>query len=211
MPLAPIDTNRHVRNEGERVRHFVGLLCPCHDDQGQPDPNCSLHELGGWFFPEENTITGLVTAISSHKDWTEAGVTMPSDCVFSPLTQDTVSEGDKIIFTWPLPFGQGDPLVRGAGANEVLYYPAAKAIYCIDINRVKYVEGTDFTLNGRDVIWDWQGKPAPGKAPAQGVKYTIKYMAFIEWIALDPPATRVSHGNDIGSRVLLRKKHIFDQ
>jgi len=44
-----------------------------------------------------------------------------------------------------------------------------------------------------------------------GTKYTVKYMAFIEWIAMDPPTNRISAGVDIGSKVLLRKKHIFEQ
>ena len=213
MPIPVSAVNTLVRAEGERVRHFVGLRCPCHGDSpdGQPDPNCPLHELGGWFYPEENGIIGLVTGIAAHKEWLDAGVCFPGDSVFSPLTQDTVSEGDKIVFTWPLPFGQGDPLKRGGGAAETLYYPAAKAIYCIDKNRVKYQEGTDFRLIEREIQWAWTGKPPAGKAPAMGMVYTIKYMAFIEWIAVDPPTTRISAGQDIGSKVLLRKKHLLEQ
>jgi hypothetical protein len=213
MPIPVTAVNRLVQDEGERVRHFVGLRCPCHggNADGQPDPNCVLHELGGWFYPEEANIVGLVTSISEHRDWIEAGVALPGDSVFSPLTQDTVSEGDKIVFTWPIPFGQGDPLLRGAGDTETLYYPPARGIYCIDENRVKYAEGTDYRLTDRTIEWAWMGKPAEGKKPALGIKYTIKYMALIEWIAMDPPSTRISAGNDIGSKVLLRKKHLFEQ
>jgi hypothetical protein len=211
MAINSADCNRFVATEGERVRHQVGMLCPCHDDQGQPDPNCDLHERGGWFYAEEEAIVGLVTSIAAHKDWLEAGIALPGDAVFSPLTHNTVSEGDKIIFTWPLPFGQGDPLVRGSGSAEKLYYPAVKGIYCLDEQRIKYVENVDFRFVGRTIEWSWPGKSVEGKKPSLGIRYTIKYMAFIEWIAVDPPTTRISKGQDIGSKVLLRKKHIFEQ
>lgn len=211
MPIPATAINNFVRSEGEKVRHAFGMKCPCHNDEGQPDPNCTLHELGGWLYVDNKVIIGLVTSISEHKEWLAAGVTLPGDCVFSPLTQDTVSEGDKITFTWPLPFGQGDALLRGAEAADTLYYPAAKAIYCIDTDRIRYAEGVDFRLVGRTIEWAWEGKPADGKAPPAWTKYTIKYMAYIEWIVMDPPTTRVSHGADIGSKVLLRKKHIFEQ
>lgn len=211
MAIPTSAVNAFVQAEGERVRHFVGMRCPCHSQEGQPDANCDLHELGGWFYPEERPIVGLVTSITAHRDWIEAGVALPGDCVFSPLTQDTVSEGDKIIFTWPLAFGQGDPLIRGAGAAEVLYYPATKAIYCIDINRVKYTEGRDFRFVERTIEWTWSGKPAEGIKPLIGTKYTVKYKGYLEWIAMAPPTTRISAGADIGDKVLLRKKHVFEQ
>lgn len=211
MPIPVSATNRFVRNEGDRVQHYIGMRCPCHDEKGSPDPNCTMHELGGWFYPEAKNIVGLVTSIASHREWIEAGVTLPGDCVFSPLTQDTVSEGDKIVFTWPLPFGQGDPLQRSGSDGETLYYPAAKSIYCIDEDRVKYREGIDFKLADRKIYWQWTGKPMEGIAPTIGTKYTIKYMAYLEWIAMDPPTTRTSAGKDIGSKVLLRKKHVFEQ
>jgi hypothetical protein len=211
MPIPVAAVNNFVRTEGERVRHFFGMRCPCTDELGQPDPNCDMHELGGWFYPEEQNIIGLVTGISSHKEWLQAGVALPGDCVFSPLSQDTVSCGDKIIFTWPLAFGQGDPLLRGATASDTLFYPGVKSIYCMDINRVKYTEGVDFRINGRSIEWSWTGKPLAGKAPELGVKYTVKYMAYIEWIALDPPTTRISAGQNFGDKVLLRKKHLYEQ
>lgn len=208
MPIPGHTIDRFVQEEGERVRHLIGLRCFCHGPDGQPDPNCTAHELGGWLYPEENEIVGLVTGVAQHREWVEAGVTMPGDCVFSPLSQATVSEGDKIIFTWPLPYGQGDPLIRGIAAGDTLYYPASRAIYCIDENREKYREAVDFIIDGRKVIWQWDGKT--GRSPATGARYTIKYMAFIEWIALDPPTNRISAGEDIGSKVLLRKKHILE-
>lgn len=290
-----MEINRFTREEGEKVRHFTGLRCYCTNGEGQPDPNCKDHENGGWLYADEKIITGLVTDIAQHREFTETGVFFPGDCVFSPASYDMVSEGDKIIFTWPLPFGQGDPLVRGGGRYDTLYYEAVKLLFCIDENKVRYYQNADFIFDGKKILWTWlesltliytgagtaatvtigdnlttvctgatadnlnldlsafatmqdlvdainatgkytatvllEGSPAnltpvtaqniksiytatsqlPGaKKPASGIRYTIKYMAFIEWIAYGPPTPRISHGRDFGAKVPLRKKHLVN-
>lgn len=207
IPVPPIDL--FVEEEGEQVRHLVGMRCFCHGADGQPDPNCTIHENGGWLYVNEQPITGLVTGINQHKELMETGVFMPGDCVFSPLTDNTVTEGDKIIFTWPLPHGQGDVIVRGTGALDNLYYEATDAIYCIDEDKITYQQGTDYRFAGKQIEWTWPGKVS-SKKPKTGRHYTIKYKAYIEWIAFVPPMERISAGNDIGSKVMLRKKHLVE-
>ena len=207
-PIPMVSVDNFVQEEGELVRHLIGIKCWCHGADGQPDPNCTEHEIGGWIYVDERKIVGLVTAISYHKEMMETGVFMPGDCVFSPLSDDKVSEGDKIIFTWPLPYGQGDPLVRGSSGSDTLYYEATKAIFCIDERKVRYREGLDFRLAGKSIEWDWNGKPDEGKKPAFGTRYTIKYQGYLEWIAFVPPITRISSGADMGEKVMLRMKHL---
>lgn len=209
-PITVVTVDRMVQQEGEIVRHSIGMKCWCHGADGQPDPNCTDHENGGWVYVNERQIIGLVTAISYHKELMETGVFMPGDCVFSPLSDDLVAEGDKITFTWPLPFGQGDPLVRGTGAADTLYYEATKAIYCIDQDRVAYKEGRDFYFDGKQIVWAWDGKGEDGKSPAAGKKYTVKYQGYLEWIAFVPPVTRISNGDDMGAKVMLRMKHMVE-
>ena len=209
MTIAPVDTDTFVKSEGERVKHFIGMACWCiAGNEGQPKADCQECKGEGYIYEEEKTIVGLITNISFDKKLLESGFFHPGDCVFSPLTGDTVSEHDKIIFTWPTAFGMGDPLVRGNDAVDTLYYEAVKSIYCRDQDRVKYVEGTDFKFTGKQIEWQWDGKPAEGKAPDTGIKYTIKYKAYIEWIVYLPPIQRVSHGEDIGDKVFLRMKHL---
>lgn len=207
IPVSAIDT--FVSEEGEEVRHLVGIRCFCHGADGQPDPNCTAHENGGWLYVDEKTITGLVTDITQRRELMETGVFQPGDCIFSPLSSDTISEGDKIIFTWPLPYGQGDALVRGAGASDTLYYEGVSNIFCIDEDKVKYLEGTDFKLSGKTIVWQWTGKVG-GAKPAASKRYSIKYKAFIEWLVFVPPVERISHGEDLGSKVMLRKKHLME-
>lgn len=208
IPVAAID--QFVVEEGEEVRHLIGLRCFCHGPDGQPDPNCEEHEAGGWLYAAEEPITGLVTDISQNLELMETGVFMPGDCIFSPLSDHKVSEGDKIIFTWPLPYGQGDALVRGATASDRLYYSAVSGMACIDEDKVFYRYGTDYRMQDKQIVWDWTGKAATAKAPAAGKRYTVKYMAFIEWLAFVPPVTRISSGADMGEKVMLRKKHLVE-
>jgi hypothetical protein len=206
IPIGAIDS--FVEDEGETVRHLVGLRCFCHGADGQPDPNCQEHESGGWLYSDEKSIIGLVTDISQRKELMDTGVFMPGDCVFSPLSEDTISEGDKIIFTWPLPYGQGDVIVRGTGSYDELYYESVSGIFCIDERKTKFVEGQDYKLSGKLILWDWAGKT--GNKPTVAARYTIKYKAYIEWLVFVPPVERISHGDDIGSKVMLRKKHIME-
>jgi hypothetical protein len=206
MPIPVEAVDSFVSEEGEEVRHLIGLRCFCHGADGQPDPNCLDHENGGWLYTNETTITGLVTDISQSRELMDTGLFLPGDCVFSPLTENTVSEGDKIIFTWPLPYGQGDALVRLSEINDTLYYEGVKGLVCLDENKVFYKDSIDYKLDGKKIIWQWDGKT--GKTPGYGIRYTIKYTAYIEWLVFVPPVERISHGQDIGSKVMLRKKHI---
>jgi len=209
IPVSAVD--QFVEEEGEQVRHMIGIRCFCHGADGQPDPNCKEHEVGGWLFLEERTITGLVTDITQRRELMETGVFEPGDCMFSPLSEDTVSEGDKIIFTWSLPHGQGDPLVRSSQDYDTLYYEAVKSILCYDENKVFYKQDRDFRFEGKKIVWQWTGKSQDGKTPRMFTRYVVKYHAYIEWLVFVPPVTRVSAGEDIGSKVMLRKKHLMER
>jgi hypothetical protein len=211
MPLPVGIVDNFTRAEGEQVRHLVGIRCWCHGADGQPDPNCIQHENGGWLFVNEQLITGLVSGIEYRKELMQTGVFMPGDCLFSPTSDVTVSEGDKIIFTWALPYGPGDAMQRGNGDADRLYYAAASAIYCQDEHRHIWNEGVDFRFVGNTIEWRWPDKPTAGGRPATGCRYTIKYKAFIEWLAFAPPVPRISHGSEVGDKVMLRKKHLIER
>ncbi len=210
MSIPVPDIDQFTEEEGEEVLHSIGLRCFCHGADGQPDPNCREHENGGWLYLNEQPITGLVTAITQHRELMETGVFEPGDCVFSPTSDQVISEGDKITFTWPLPHGQGDVLVRGGRESEKLYYSAVAGLVCIDDKKVFYRQDIDYQLQGKEIVWTWQGKLADGKKPPYGTRYTIKYTALLEWIAFVPPMSRISAGENVGDKVMLRKKHLVE-
>lgn len=211
MPIEPVAIDNFVREEGELVYHYAAIVCPCQDDKGMPDPNCKLHELGGYRYVDGRQITGLITGIENRKELMASGLFLPADCLFSPLSEEKIAEHDKIVFTWPLPFS-GDVVLRSDIEDfDYLSYEADKAMVCIgdDENATRYYEGVDFQLDGKKIIWEWEGKE--GAKPDVGTRYSIRYKAFIEWIAFIPPSNRVSHGFDIGDKVFLRRKHLLER
>ena len=209
-PIQVSEINRFTREEGEKVKHLIGMRCFCIRPDGQPDPNCRQHENGGWLYKDEKIITGIVTGVNFHKDLMETGAFIPGDCVFSPQAGVVVSEMDKIIFTWPEVYGPGEAVIRSGEEGDTLYYQPVKALYCVDEDGIRYYQDKDFRFEGKRIVWTWDGKPADGTLPATGWRYTIKYMAYIEWIAFVPPVTRRSHSKDISNKVILRKRHIFE-
>jgi hypothetical protein len=160
-------------------------------------------------YGERRLIVGLVTDIMQRKELANSGFFLPGDAIFSPLSGYTVSEGDKIIFTWPIPYGQGDPLVRGYADIDKIFYEADRALLCMDEERTVYNEGVDFRFEGKTIVWRWPGKPVTGREPRPGMRYTVKYCGYVEWIAFFPPMERMSHGVDIGQKVMLRKLHVI--
>jgi hypothetical protein len=201
--------NEFGREEGELVWHSIGMRCWCTGKNGQVDPTCKSHDVTGSVYGERSEITGLFTDITQRKELAATGLFLPGDALFSPSSTVTVSEGDKITLQKPMPFGSGDALSRGVEAYDLLFYEGVTGIFCMDEKRTIYRDGIDYRLNGKKIEWQWAGKPAEGKAPAFSVRYTVKYRAYIDWIAFFPPMERFSHGTDMGSKVLLRKLHLM--
>ena len=207
MPILVSAIDRFVGEEGEWVRHQTGMRCWCSGRDGQVNPNCPDHDATGSVYGGAREIIGLFTDIMQRKELAATGLFLPGDAIFSPLTADHVSEGDKITLLKPMPYGKGDALVRGDSAFDVLFYAADRSILCIDQLKNAYYEGVDFRFDGKKIVWQWSGKT--GSEPQAGVRYTVKYMAFIEWIAFFPPMERFTHGDDLGVKVMLRKLHLM--
>lgn len=210
-PIRPSEIDRFTKTEGEVVLHEIGLPCFCIDQQGQLDPTCRKHDWTGRVYREQKRITALVSGLSNHKELIEAGIALPGDCVLSPQSEDVVSAGDKITFTWIEPYGEGEVLTRGTSPREGLRYAAVQSIMLSDEKGVFYKQDRDFRFVGKSIEWTWTGKPAEGKKPGTGVKYAVKYKGYLEYVAFDIPIERVSAGKDIGSRVLLRRLHLVQQ
>jgi hypothetical protein len=208
--MSPIDVKKldeFTVSEGEFVIHSVGMPCYCRSETGQYDPNCEEHDFSGHVYRTPTRITGLITSINQHKLLLESGIYLPGDVVFSPTSGNIVSQGDKILFTWPEPFGEGEVLRRGQPDYENTLYEAVKSLHCSDEKGVLYEQDVDFRFVGTKIEWEWDGKVGGG-APNLGVRYMLKYTALLEWSAFDVPMERISHGNDMGTRVGMRKMHL---
>jgi hypothetical protein len=84
--------------------------------------------------------------------------------------------------------------------EDRLLYEPDYAIWCEDDDG-PYEEG-EFELGpGRIVHW-------LTRQPNQGLRYSLKYAAFLEWIAFVPPQERRDGDQDLGSLFYLRRRHV---
>lgn len=219
-----------IQERGDRVVVERGVACPCRSEDtyasivlknGHPArlrrmdcPQCSGD---GMIYRGARCVIGLITSVSpGHRYLLTAGIAMPGDCVFSPsMKACDITELDKITFTRAESVNDGQVILRGAHRLDTnrtiitdltpledrLWYNAEKSLWCEDTNGVVYEQYGDFNINGNKIIWE------EGRGPEEGTFYTIKYTAFIEWIAYDSPTVRTDRARDLGQKVLLRRKH----
>lgn len=225
-----------IKNRGSDMIHLLGLACAkCRTEDvhaglildgqmRQRSPNCSRCMGEGMVYRSPILVTGIATNIRQQRNVHDVGFAQPGDMMFStgPGWEDCAqhahkfSVGDKLIATWPQPLDEGQTVVRGAAtmsenirlANNVsehedrLWYEPASAIWCEDENDVVYTQGSDFTLGpGRVIAWI-------GNSPSLGVKYTVKYTAYFEWLIWAAPQERTDRNRDMGALVFLRKRHV---
>jgi hypothetical protein len=172
----------------------------------------------GYIYRKPRKVVGLVTGIKESKTHMEGGWLLPGDAILSVKPGVQVAGGDRLTATWPQPVPDGQVIYRGAAHlndnsskqlnleenEDRLWYNAASSICCVDVDGNEYSSDGDFTLDSSKII-KWHGDQ-----PAQGKTYTLKYNAYLEWIAFIPPEIRVDRGRDIGTRVGLRKKHVHN-
>lgn len=226
-----------IADRGSKMIHEIALSCPkCRTSDTHANlvrdglfqtrsPNCPSCFGDGWLYRSPFVVTGLATSIRQQNNIIDSGIAVPGDMQLS-LSPNTfmrlgsvrmVSQYDKFTATWPQPLDGGQTIVRGAAHiddnvrfvrnvstdEDRLWYEPNAGIWCEDENGVSYEPSADFVLGpGRVVKW-------VGNRPVDGVKYVLKYTAFLEWLVFSPPQERVDRDNaDLGPLVFLRKRHI---
>ena len=210
-----------ISNRGQVLVHEIGLACTCRSGEstdvvvgGSGTINCSKCE-NGILYRNPIQIMGLLSGIGYQRQLVETGFIAPGDCLLSlsPNLKNPPSDFDKITFTWPENISDGQVIVRGAEAQlqfqsnleaneDRLHYIPAKAVYVEDENEKTYSEGADFYFEGRKIVWL--------NGPDADVRYTIKYMAYLEWLVFASPFSRRDRDKSLGYRVSLRKKHMVN-
>lgn len=223
--------DQFVTNRGEQVIHEIAIACPCRVEDGYAGnievngrpakdrlSECTLCQGDGFRYRDSQIITGLVTSVQAGtRELREFGYAVPGDAVFSPaLSSRPISDFDRITFQFPVPLSEGQTIIRNAhnlerngmlqnvpsSDSDRLWYLPSCAIWCEDIDGVVYTEHADFTLGEKKITW-------VGNKPADGVVYTLKYQAYLEWIAYNTPLPRIDRNRSLAQRVTLRKKHVF--
>lgn len=225
-----------IQSRGSKMLHEIAISCTCRvadtfaglvgdGDQNRRRPFCRKCRGDGWLYRQPAVVIGLATSIRQQRNILDAGVAQPGDMMFSPSLESPdcatdhrqIGAWDKLTATWTQPLDDGHVLVRGAGTDsenkgletyltddeDRLWYEPGEPIWCEDEDGIVYAGGADFVLGpGKIIKWI-------GRRPVARKRYTIKYTAYFEWIAFQPPQERHDRGNrDLGQLVFLRKRHI---
>lgn len=226
--------DQFIKDRGDLVIHEAAIACPtCRGEdhfagnlmwEGKPKKvrslRCGRCSGDGYLYRNAKVLRGLVTGIQSgsNRQLIDVGFMVPGDCTFSPPPQtgSIIHDFDKITFTHAQSVNDGQVILRGAahlGNNKQLetdletnedrlWYLADNTIWCEDENGVLYRQDADFKFVGKKIRWI-------GNAPKVGVSYSIKYMAYLEWMAFASPMERIDHGTNLAPKVMLRKKHVW--
>lgn len=224
------DLESLIESRGDDVIHERAVACPCRAEDTfgsmieidgrqarRRSMGCEQCDGNGWLWRDARVIHGLVTSVNpGNRTLIDAGRSEPGDCVFSPsLNEAIISDFDKITFLYAVPLDDGQQIIRnaanmqdnkrlnlGIAENEdKLWYFPATAIWCEDENGVVYTQNADFIFNQKKITWI-------GNKPANGVLYTIKYTAYIEWVCYTSPMTRIDNARNLGQRVGLKRVHV---
>lgn len=234
MPILPdwnfSDLESLIEARGDDVIHERGVACPCRAEDAfggmiekdgrqatRRTIGCEQCDGNGWLWRDAKVIHGLVTSVNpANRSLVDVARSEPGDCVFSPsLNEAIISDYDKITFLYPSPVDDGQQIIRNSARlqdnkrlnlgltddeDKVWYLPAA-AIWCEDENGNVYTQGSDFVFSQKKIVWI-------GRRPADGVLYTLKYTAYLEWICYTAPMNRFDNARNLGQRVGLKRVHV---
>lgn len=220
-------------DRADQVVHEIALACSCSREdtyasqieidgrlarvRSMSCPNC---QGDGFIYREPEAVKGLLTQIHpANRELEEYGYNNAGDMTFSPdFHTRVISDFDRITLLSDSPINEGQVLIRGAatiGQNAMqkntntdllpnedrLWYIATRAIWCEDINGVIYSQGSDYDFDGKRIVWGATG-------PDVGTPYTLKYCAFLEYVAYRGPMQRYDRARSLLQKVYLKKKHI---
>ncbi len=206
------------RSRGEWVQWSAGRKCSCSAelDASRANPNCRVCFGTGTFYASSQWILGLVANISNSKMLLETGIGVPGDLIFSPPMMDyghAIADQDQIVLGWDTGEAyDGDLLIHGSSGTDRLIYGASEVTAVTQSDSglgtvASFLESQDFThaLNSDSLVWLTTQNAV---SPAIGSTYSVRYRANFVWIAMIPPAERRERGTSLGSRIILRRKHL---
>ena len=171
----------------------------------------------GYIYRDPIVIRAAISSVETgrNRQLLEMGYAMPGDCMCSPgLRTREIQDFDRITVGYASPVSGGQIIMRNAAnlndngmrdlgldpVEDRLWYTADCVTWCEDSEGNVYAAGVDFVIEGKTLTWG-------SRRPTDGVMYTIKYNAFIEWIVYASPMTRFDRNRNLGQKVLLRKVH----
>lgn len=220
-----------IEARGDEVILETAVACTCRNGdlhsaliirEGKPANQRSLdcpQCMGdGFLYRNARRVRGLITGIDPgrNRQLLEMGYAVPGDATFSPsLAAGYLTDFDRITMCHPEPVNEGQVIRRGGHTfqdnvqyvtdleenEDRLWYRPSCSVWCEDENGVVYTQSTDFVFVDKKIVWTETG-------PDLGTLYTVKFTAYLEWVAYATPFSRVDRGRNLGQRVLIRKKHV---
>ncbi|MCL6442459.1 MAG: hypothetical protein K6T83_03170 [Alicyclobacillus sp.] len=192
---------------------YKASFCPCGNTPNSPNNiNCAACGGYGILYPvPPEQIPVLISDVNQNLNLLQYGLAEDGDMIVSPQPGTIHFDNfDLLILPWSIgvpTFSQ--VLSRGSGPTDTAYYrilnvTAAWTVDPVKGTAQKYLPGTDFTYEGKEITW-----LDTGNAPNEGQLYSIRYDAQFEWVAYNPPQPRVAFGQDLGQKAVFRKRHIL--
>ena len=201
---------RHA--EAVRISRAHKCACGARPDANRANVNCQACFGAGYLYDPPYVTRGAVIGIQAQRIMLETGVADLGDLLLSlsPFEPEQIRDWDKVeIVGWDDgELFSGEVLVRGGGPYDRLTYEPVvfhKAFTVFPSTGVitMYVEGTSFTLAGRNLTW------VPGQPqPTYMQTYTADYSPRYEWVAFNPQVHRYEQAENLGQRVLLKRRHV---
>lgn len=210
--FSAMDNQNFFRNKGDIVQQYRSMVCPCGNDPGESITTCAVCGGMGRFYPDAPIIKrAIISRVEqSEPQLITTGFAGPGDLTMSemPGDQNPAEEFDIIMLPkWAgMPFS-GQIVTRGTD-TDVLFYRAVNIDKCVSVDPstgavTTYTHNADFSWSGRTITW------LTANQPAQGSNYSIRYTALFEYVVFTPALVRREVGTDIGSKAILRKRHII--
>jgi hypothetical protein len=197
--------------------------CPCraNTQTEQPDPTCIycygvLGNLPGWRyvhphpekFPEGcldavgsvdfaggERIRGLLSAMGADDQRHKEGTWLSGSATLSVRSDVELGYWDRLVMVDAvMPYdqmivrGTSSTLAVGRDESTQLRYPIVKLLDCRSTT-ARYRERADYTLDLLQGTLTW----LPGKGPANGIRYSLRYHFHPRWIIQDLPRATVGH------------------
>jgi len=198
-----------IETKGYRLAWSRASYCPCipiNDQTEQPDPNCTICSGAGWvLFKPVGAVSNQ--DITGPLDDVQAAMVGDNAAVIRGIMSGITNKKEAYDQALPRLEGMLNATVRAE--NKLGYYdrlinldstvvysqvydykvasPTTKLRYPVRlINLLRtvskvYVEGTDYTLAGGDIVW------VSGKEPAVGDRLAIHYLTHPTWRVIEHP------------------------
>lgn len=215
------DFDELIEEHGVPILLRRSRMCPCVGESGQPEIDCSFCRVLPGIIWDDGSLTKVLcpgnqgSTVSGgsrntrDERYTDPGMSVIGDTIVTFKTGTIVSHGDRIDLLNSEISINNERHTRGAlrgynqiSAEVVRITPVLNVEYCeakIDGELVRYINGTDFSVNAQTGKITWEEDTIP-----DGTVYTMRYTTNMSYICWSPTA-REEGGTKMPYRCLVHR------